>query len=313
MHMLTKDKIREQLKYVLEKTDFSGFERYEGKVRDSYCKGERRILITTDRLSCFDVCVTTVPFKGQVLQALTVKSFKETADIIPNYIVDVPHPNVIVGHECRIIPFEVVVRGYLAGSAWRTYQKGGEISGVRLPPGLNEFDKLSSPILTPSTKAPSGEHDEAISEQDILKSGKIDGKTWQAVREAAFALYQRGNQMAGERGLILADTKYEFGLFQGKLLLADEIHTLDSSRYWFKERKNDAPPLMLDKEPTRQWLLTQGFSGNGKIPEFTDDHRVSIAEHYISSYERITGETFSAVAGNMTASINSSLARYRAL
>lgn len=300
---VSEETLRRQLPYVLAGTDF-GFlgERYEGKVRDCYVRGDRRILITTDRLSCFDVVVTTVPFKGQVLNALAVSWFERTRHIIPNHILDVPDPNVMVVRNVEILPVEVIVRAYLTGSAWRDYQAGRAISGVRLPAGMRPSQKLPEMILTPSTKAERGVHDQPISEEEILSSGLVAERIWTQVREAAIALFELGQRRAAERGLILVDTKYEFGLLDGTLVLADEIHTLDSSRYWiaatYPQRfERGETPEMLDKEPVRQWLLAQGYKGDGPIPRFTDEYRVELARHYIESYERISGAEFHAEAG----------------
>jgi phosphoribosylaminoimidazole-succinocarboxamide synthase len=301
--------IREQLKFVLAETDFEFLgTKYEGKVRDSYIKGDRRYLVTTDRLSCFDVVVTLVPFKGQVLNQLAVNWFEQSSDIIANHLIDNPDPSVMVVKNCQILPIEVVVRGYLAGSAWRDYVAGKAISGVVLPPGMKNYQRLASPLLTPSTKAERGTHDEPISEKEVVSRGIVDSKIWQQVHETALALFNLGTKRAAERGLILADTKYEFGLYEGKLILADEIHTLDSSRFWVVsdfEQKVSAgqAPTMLDKEPTRQWLISQGYQGNGPIPKFSDDHRVEIAKHYIDSYEKITGKIFSAKVGDVRSRI----------
>lgn len=305
--------IRDQLKFVLAATDFDFLgTKYEGKVRDSYIKGDRRYLITTDRLSCFDVVVTLIPFKGQVLNQLAVNWFEQSADIIANHLIDNPDPNVMVVRNCQILPIEVVVRGYLAGSAWRDYTSGKAVSGLMLPPGMKNHQKFATPLLTPSTKAERGTHDEPISEKEIISLRIVDAKVWQQVREAALALFDLGTKRATERGLILADTKYEFGIYQGKLILADEIHTLDSSRFWVAdgfERQVSAgqAPTMLDKEPTRQWLISQGYQGNGPIPSFSDEHRVEIARHYIDSYEKICASEFRAQVGDVRARVASAL------
>lgn len=314
---LSKDIFYAQLKNVLDTTDidFLG-ERYGGKVRDCYLRGKERILITTDRLSCFDAVVTTLPFKGEVLNALALYWFKKTADIVENHIISVPDPNVIVVKNVEILPVEVIVRGYLSGSAWRDYEAGNPVSGVQLPAGIRCWQKLSENIITPSTKAAQGDHDMPISEGEIVSSGLVDKKLWQEVRETALALFSFGQSEAAKQGLILADTKYEFGLLDGKLILADEIHTLDSSRFWLSDTyqecfENGVSPKMLDKEPVRQWLLTQGYKGNGTPPAFSDDYRVELAEHYVSSFEKITGEVFTAKVENVTERVLRNLAQYR--
>ncbi len=315
--MISDNELAKQIPYVLDHTDFSFLgKKYSGKVRDNYSSGDIRYLVTTDRLSCFDVIVTTVPFKGQVLNQLAVSWFKKTAHIVPNHIVDVPDPSVMVARSCEVVPVEVVVRGYLAGSSWRDYQAGREISGIRLPPGLRQGQKLPENMLTPSTKAAKGSHDMPISETDIVSQGLVSGKLWEEIRKASLALFSFGQKEAEKNGLILVDTKYEFGTSGGKLYLVDEIHTLDSSRYWvastYKERfEKGESPEMLDKEPTRQWLLSKGFDGNGTVPEFTPEHRVKIARHYIDSYQKISGTEFVGEVGDVTQRIDNNLKNYQ--
>lgn len=302
--MLNVEILQEHLGLCLEEGNFPFLgTRIKGKVRDSYVNRGRRILVTTDRLSCFDVIVTAVPFKGQVLNRLALYWFEETKDIIPNHVIASPDPNVIVGKECQVLPIEVVVRGYLAGSAWRDYEAGKAISGVTLPKGLKKSAKLENPILTPSTKALQGDHDTPISEEEIVSKGIVSREIWGQVSAKALQLFNRGQQIVNQRGLILVDTKYEFGLLDGELYLVDEIHTLDSSRYWvgseYEERfESGADQHMLDKEPTRQWLISKGFMGEGPIPEFTPEHRIEIAKHYINSFEMISGQEFVAVMGD---------------
>jgi phosphoribosylaminoimidazole-succinocarboxamide synthase len=311
--MLSDSDISTQLPFVLAEThfDFLG-ERYEGKVRDTYRRGDERILITTDRLSCFDRVVTSVPFKGQVLNELAIHWFKLTEHIVRNHILDVPDPNVMRVRNCAILPVEVVVRGYLAGSAWRDYAAGRPVSGVSFPPGLRFGDRLPEPTLTPSTKAPRGEHDEPVSEAEIVARGIVDRRLWDEVRETALSLFALGQAESAQRGLALVDTKYEFGLVEGRLVLADEIHTLDSSRYWVEATLHERlargeDPEMLDKEPTRQWLLKQGFKGDGPIPVFTPEHRSAIARHYIDCFERITGLAFVGKTGPVLPRIEAAL------
>lgn len=313
--MITDEIIRQQINNVLEETDFPELgQKYQGKVRDSYTKGDIRYLITSDRLSCFDKVVTSVPFKGEVLQSIAVNWFKLSEGIIDNHIIDVPDPNLMVVKNCEILPIEVVVRAYLTGSAWRDYEKGKLISGVGLPTGMKASQRLPQVVLTPSTKAEQGLHDTPISEKEIVSSGVVKAEIWEQVRNTALQLFALGEEVANNQGLILVDTKYEFGLYKGKLILADEIHTLDSSRYWekstYKERfeKGEAPE-MLDKEPLRQWLITQGFMGDGPVPHFSDEKRVEISKHYMHSFERITGQTFKAEAGSVSDRIRSKLAK----
>jgi phosphoribosylaminoimidazole-succinocarboxamide synthase len=314
--MLSDEILERQVACVLAATDFPSLgKKYEGKVRDSYIRDDTRFLITTDRLSCFDVVVTSIPFKGQVLNQLALHWFDLVKNVIPNHLLGVPDPNVMFVRNCDILPVEVVVRAYIAGSAWRDYEAGKSISGLRLPPGLKNYSVLPEILLTPSTKAARGGHDQPISESEIISTGLVDAPMWSQVREAAFSLFEIGRREADRNGLILADTKYEFGIKDGRLLLADEIHTLDSSRYWIKESyqermESGMPPEMLDKEPTRQWLLAKGFNGNGPIPEFSAEHRMDIARHYISSYEMITGKQFEAAAGDVHERIRKALSNY---
>jgi phosphoribosylaminoimidazole-succinocarboxamide synthase len=298
---------------VLSQTDFAWLgEPIRGKVRDSYVVGSKRILIATDRLSAFDRIVTSVPGKGQVLTQMARYWFEKTCEIVPNHMISMPDPNVIVGHEMNIIPIEVVVRGYLAGSGWRDYAKHGTVSGVELPTGLLEFDKLPEPIITPSTKALQGDHDEPIAEAQIVRDGIVDTKVWRYIREKALELFEFGSRDVSSRGLVLVDTKYEFGLLDGKVVLADEIHTLDSSRFWvagsLDERKREGlPPAMLDKEPVRRWLAERGFSGEGDIPEIGEDYCQWLMEHYRSCAEQIIGEEVSFNLAEPVARIESAL------
>lgn len=316
--MISDNQIAQNLGNVLQKTDlpFLG-RRYEGKVRDSYVQGDTRYLVACDRLSCFDVVVTSIPFKGQVLTGVADYWFKKSRDIITNHVIDLPDPNVMVVRNCEILPVEVVLRGYLTGSAWRDYQDGKAVSGVKLPPGLKASQKLPQVLITPSTKAERGQHDEPISEAEILARGIVPKAVWEEVREAALALFKLGQEEAARRGLILVDTKYEFGLLNGKLILADEIHTLDSSRYWVEETyqkhfEAGTSPEMLDKEPVRQWLLARGYKGEGAIPEFTADHRVGIARHYIDSAAKICGLELIPESGSVHERIERRLKAYAA-
>jgi len=314
--MISESTLKEGLNSILNVTQLSGLgERYQGKVRDCYMKGDERILVTSDRLSCFDKNVTTIPFKGQVLNGITAKWFSMTRDIIENAVIDLPDPNVMVARNCDLVPFEMIVRGYIAGSAWRSYAKGEMTSGVAFPEGLKEFQKLPAPVITPSTKATDGGHDLSVSEEYILSSGKVEKVIWEQMKEAALALFERGSKFAEERGLILVDTKYEFGLFKGKLMVIDEIHTLDCSRYWIQSSYSERigrgeAPEMLDKEPVRRWLISQGYMGEGPVPHFTDEYRLEISQHYIRSYELLLGESFNAVLGDPYSRIEMNLQKY---
>lgn len=235
-----------------------------------------------------------------------------TRPIVANHLLDSPHPNVMVVRDCKVIPIEVVVRAYLAGSAWRDYEANNPVSGITLPAGLKEFSKLNEPLITPSTKAAKGLHDIPISEEEIVSKGLVPADVWRYVRTKALEVFAYGANVASSRGLILADTKFEFGMLGDEVLLVDEILTLDSSRYWvrdsFEERvKSGEGPEMLDKEPTRRWLLSKGFSGNGPIPTITEDHIVSISSHYISAGERISGAPFECEVGDPIPGIRKSL------
>lgn len=279
----------------LEETNFPWLgERYVGKVRDSYVRGGTRVLIATDRLSAFDRIITTVPGKGQVLTQLAKYWFGRCSSIVEHHVIAVPDPCVMVGREVSIVPIEVVVRGYLAGSAWRDYAAGRPVSGITLPAGLREFQRLDSPIVTPSTKEAFGKHDLPISESEIVARKIVSAALWEEIRETALKLFQLGSRELEGRGLLFADTKYEFGLLDGRLVLADEIHTLDSSRFWVADSYESrvgagGSPEMLDKEPIRRWLMDRGFKGDGPIPTIPDEYRMELVRHYTSSFSRITG------------------------
>lgn len=291
-----------QLDHTLRETHFEQLgERYQGKVRDTYRQNGRLILVTTDRISAFDhVLRQTIPFKGQVLNQLAAFFFEATEDIAPNHVLDVPDPNVTVAQRCEPVPIEFVVRGYLAGHAWREYDRGRRtLCGKTLPDGLQQSSQLPEPILTPATKAESG-HDEDISRAEILERGILDEKTFDHLESLALGLFERGTEMAREQGLILVDTKYEFGKTPaGTYAVIDEIHTPDSSRYFYadtyEERlRRDAPQRQLSKEFVREWLMDHGFQGQEgqNLPDLPDDFRVTVARRYIELYEAVTGQAF---------------------
>lgn len=278
------------------------FEKYSGKVRDNYSVGtELMVLVASDRISAFDVILPKgIPFKGQVLNQTAAFFLEATRDIAPNHLIAVPDPNVTIGMRCKPIPVEMVVRGHLCGHAWRTYASGlRELCGVKLPDGLRENDPFPEPIITPTTKSHIG-HDEDISERDILKSGLVDQDTWAEMRHYALALFRRGQEMAREKGLILADTKYEFGYHDGdQVMLIDEIHTPDSSRYFYAEgfderQERGEEQRQLSKEFVRKWLIENGFQGKeGQVvPEMGDAFVDQISARYIELYETITGLKF---------------------
>ncbi|MHB8420416.1 MAG: phosphoribosylaminoimidazolesuccinocarboxamide synthase [Myxococcales bacterium] len=316
--MPTLDDLRAQLSHALRETSFPSLGILSrGKVRDNYRlpDGKRLAMVTTDRLSAFDHVLTTLPFKGEVLSRLAVFWFGKTADVFPNHLIDVPDPNVLICRACRPLPIEVVVRGHLAGSLWRDYTAGraNAAYGLSLPPGLRRDQRFERALVTPTTKAEGGQHDLPISEAELVGRGLVARPVWEQAVSAARALFARGQEWALSRGLILADTKYEFGLDGGELLLIDEIHTPDSSRYWIAdgyERRfaGGEDQQMLDKENLRQWLIRErNFSGQGPLPQIPDEVRVDLAQKYLAAYERITGARFESAAGEVAPRIESNL------
>jgi len=274
---------------------------YKGKVRDVYnIDDEQLVMIVSDRISAFDVVLPKgIPYKGQVLNQIAAKFLKATEDIVPNWVIAVPDPMVTVGHLCDPFKVEMVIRGYLSGHAWREYKEGKRsLCGVAMPDGMKENDKFPEPLVTPTTKASVG-HDEDISKEEILKQGLVSEEDYEQLEKYTRAIFQRGTEMAAKMGLILVDTKYEFGKKDGKIYLIDEIHTPDSSRYFYKEgyadRQNKGESQkQLSKEFVREWLMENGFQGKDgqKIPEMTDEIIASISERYIELYEHIVGEKF---------------------
>ena len=274
---------------------------YHGKVRDVYTINDDTLaVIATDRISAFDVILPKgIPFKGQVLNQIAAYFLESTADIVPNWMLSVPDPMVTVGMRCEGFKVEMIVRGYIAGSAWREYKNGArEICGVKLPDGLRENERLPHPIITPTTKADEG-HDENISREEIIERGIVSADDYAVMEDYALKLFKRGTEMAAEKGLILVDTKYEFGKRDNKVYLIDEIHTPDSSRYFYadgyEERlEKGEPQRQLSKEFVRQWLIDHGFMGQPgqQVPEMTDEFIQSVTERYIELYEHITGQPF---------------------
>lgn len=273
---------------------------YRGKVRDVYFLDKQIVLIATDRISAFDVILPrAIPYKGQVLSQIAFEFLNATADIVPNWVTGMPDPNAMLGFNCKPYPVEMVIRGYLAGHAWREYRDGKRsLCGVSLPEGLQENDPLPHPIITPATKAQEG-HDEDISREEIIARGLVPEEHYKRLEDYTYRLYERGSNIARNRGLILVDTKYEFGTFDDSIHLIDEIHTPDSSRYFYAEgyeerqAKGEAQK-QLSKEFVRQWLISQGFQGKEgqKMPEMSDEVVNSISERYIELYEKITGKNF---------------------
>ena len=296
---------REALDHCITDTSVTGLPApYKGKVREVYDLGENKLgIVVTDRISAFDyIMKQAIPFKGQILNQLAAFSFEKVKDIVATHIIDVPHPNVTIAKKCEPVPIEVVIRGYLTGHAWRVYKSGErELCGVELPNGLKEHDKFPTPILTPATKAQEG-HDEDISEEEILSRKIVEPSLWNEIKEAAFRLFERGTKVAAEQGLILVDTKYEFGLFNGELTLIDEVHTTDSSRYFYKKGYEERQvkgegQKQLSKEFLREWLMEHDFQGleGQTLPDLPDEFRMEVYHRYAELFEMLTGQQFEPV------------------
>ena len=305
--------INEQLPYTLDVFEGGDLgERYKGKVRENFYMGDEIIMVTTDRVSAFDHVLGTIPFKGQILTEIANFWFEKTKHIAPNHIISSPDPQVLVARKAETLPVEVIVRGYITGSLWREYEQGinGQY-GFLLPEGLKKDQKFDAPILTPSTKAEYGEHDEPIA-RDAIVNGLVEESVYAQAEEYALDLFTAGQEWASKQGLILVDTKYEFGLVDDELIVIDEIHTPDSSRYWiaseYEKRFNEGQSQnMLDKENIRQWLIERGFSGEGTPPVLTDEIRVTLAERYIELYTQLTGNEFHPLLGDVKSRIERNL------
>lgn len=292
---------------------------YRGKVRDVYDFEDKVVMIASDRISAFDVVLPRpIPYKGQVLNQIAAKFLNATKDIVPNWLLASPDPNVSIGVRCETFPVEMVVRSYLVGHAWRTYKSGLRVlCGVTLPDGLKENDKLSTPIITPTTKAHEG-HDEDISREDIIAKGLVDEAKYIQLEKYALALFQRGTEMAAERNLILVDTKYEFGEKDNEIYLIDEVHTPDSSRYFIADTyqenlEKDLPQKQLSKEFVREWLIANNFQGKDgqNVPEMTDEKVLEISNRYIELYEQVSGEKFVAQSDDeVLARIENNIKKY---
>jgi len=289
---------------VIEKTDFNfpgQTKKYVGKVRDVYTIGNKYlIMVATDRISAFDVVLPKgIPYKGQVLNQIASRFLDATADICPNWKIATPDPVVTIGRLCIPFPLEMIIRGYLTGSSWRAYKSGKrEICGVPVPDGMKEHERFPEPIVTPTTKAVEG-HDEDISREEIIRLGLVSKEDYELLEKYTIALFRRGTEMAAQKGLILVDTKYEFGKADGKIFLIDEIHTPDSSRYFYKEgyeerQAKGEQQKQLSKEFVREWLMANGFQGQTgqQVPEMTESWVKQISERYIELYENIIGEKF---------------------
>jgi phosphoribosylaminoimidazole-succinocarboxamide synthase len=302
--MVTREILESQLSRTLERTDLPTLgQKHEGKVRDSYVKDGRRIIVVTDRISAFDVVLGTIPFKGQVLNQIAAHWFDLSRDVVPNHVLSVPDPVVTVGMECRILPVEWVMRSYLTGvtstSIWRHYEQGARtFCGHTLPEGMRKNQPLAAPLLTPSTKADKGDHDESVSRAEILDRGLLRADEFDEAAAMCAKLFAFGQAEAKRRGLILVDTKYEIGRRpDGTLCFVDEIHTPDSSRYWYADDyqarfERGDEPRGLDKEYVRRTLAEQGYRGEGPPPPLSTEVRIEAARRYIALYELVTGKTF---------------------
>lgn len=274
-----------------------------GKVRDYYLVDGKRVLITTDRLSAFDRVLGCFPFKGQALNQLSKFWFEKLSDVIQNHMISVPDPNVMIVKNCTLIPIEMVVRGYITGvtntSIWGSYEKGERlIYGIKFPDGLRKNQKLPAPVITPTTKAETG-HDERLTEKEILKKRIVSPKLWKQMKKSALELFAKGTTICAKAGIILVDTKYEFGILNGQLILIDEVHTPDSSRFWVKDSyekkfKAGEEPENFDKEFLRIWYAKKGYKGDGRPPKMPDDFMVQVSKRYITIFEKITGNKFKA-------------------
>ncbi|WP_028975043.1 phosphoribosylaminoimidazolesuccinocarboxamide synthase [Spirochaeta cellobiosiphila] len=292
-------------KTILDKT-FTGYQPedfvdpkvlYQGKVRDVIDLGSELILSVSDRVSAYDCILGTIPLKGQILNQMALYWFEQTKDILQNHLIESLSPRAVRVKKCEVLPVEIIVRSYLTGSAWRDYTKGKAVSGIKIPEGFKADQKFDKPIITPSTKAEQGFHDEPISREEIISRGLVSESLWQDIEQKALALFQRGTELAAKQGLILVDTKYEMGLYNGELILVDEIHTPDSSRYWFADTyeslfEKGESQRKLDKEYLRKWLADQGFMGDGNPPVIPDDVRLEVTNRYKEAFELLTGKEF---------------------
>jgi len=315
---VTREIVEANLDNTLDVTECEGFDGVQrGKVRDSYRKGNSRAMVVTDRLSAFDRVLCTVPFKGQALNRMAAFWFENTRDIVANHVISVPDPNIMLVHECEQLPLEFVVRGYVTGvtrtSAWYNYERGvRDFCGNRLAEGLRRDQRFERPILTPTTKHET--HDRPISREEAIAEGLIDADTFDKAAAICFALYERGVEHAARRGLILVDTKYELGRLHGELVVSDEIHTPDSSRFWFADTYEELferglSQRKLDKEYVREWLAERGFTGDGPAPEIPDEVRIEAALLYVRVCEIVTGLDFEVHPGPIGPRVREALNR----
>jgi phosphoribosylaminoimidazole-succinocarboxamide synthase len=296
--------LEQGLQLTLERADLPGLGRlHRGKVRDSYVGEDRRTIVVSDRISAFDVVLGTIPFKGQLLNGMAAYWFEQSRRVAPNHLIDVPDPAVSVVHECTPFPVEMVVRNYLTGSSptslWTHYERGArEYCGIRFPDGMTKHQKLDRPVITPTTKAEAGEHDEPVSPAQIVERGLCEAAELERLSSMCLELFELGTRLAAERGLILVDTKYELGRTAGgEIVFIDEIHTPDSSRYWYADSYEEAlragtDPRALDKDFLRRRLKEGGFTGQGPAPGLSDELRLETARRYVEIYERVTGQIF---------------------
>lgn len=287
---------------ILKTISLKGFgKKYSGKTRDFYIKNGKRVIISTDRISAFDKNLGYIPYKGRVLNQISLFWFDKTKDIIPNHFISSPNPNTMIVKNAKLIPIEMVVRGYITGvtgtSIWGSYEKGERIIyGLKFPNNLKKNQKLEKPIITPTTKAKKG-HDKRLTEKEILKKRIVSEKLWKKMKKTTLELFERGTRISQKVGIILVDTKYEFGIYKNKLILIDEIHTPDSSRFWIKKTyaerlKKGLEPENFDKEFMRIWFVKKGYKGEGKPPKMPTDFIKKISNRYISIYERLTNKKF---------------------
>ena len=307
-------KIKEQLQHTLNESKLDNLGRhYAGKVRDNYYNNDKILMVTSDRVSAFDCVLGTIPFKGQILSEIAEFWFDKTKDIVPNHFIKSVDPQVLLVKEAKPLPVEVIVRRYITGSLWRDYQASKHhVYELPFSDNLKMNEKFDSPILTPSTKEEYGKHDEPISKNEILKRGLVSKTIYEKAEQYALKLFKRGEEWANEQGLILVDTKYEFGMIGDELIVIDEIHTPDSSRYWMKneylERFNKGDnQLMLDKENIRQWLIEKGFSGDGTPPSLDDEIRILLSQKYIELYKILTNKDFIPSLGDVSERIKNNL------
>ena len=311
-----KDIIKQQLQYTLNDSndDLKNLGRhYRGKVRDNYYFNNQILMVTSDRVSAFDHVLGTIPFKGQILSDIASFWFNKTKNIVPNHYIKSVDPQVLLVKEAKPLPVEVIVRKYITGSLWRDYEKSKHhVYDLDFGDDLVKNQKFSSPILTPSTKEDYGKHDMPISKKEIINQKLVDKDIYELAEKYALQLFAEGEKWASQQGLILVDTKYEFGIVDNQLIVIDEIHTPDSSRYWIADEyaarfQNGEDQLMLDKENIRQWLIGKGFSGEGTPPELDDDIRILLSEKYMELYKILTGQDFNPSAGNVNDRIQTNL------